>query len=68
MVPLDLVLPSRSRVPKKSAKKRTISVPKTASNVVSLVTVVLVSVVVEVKGSGTEVVVKVLTLVSVTVE
>jgi hypothetical protein len=67
-VPVDLVLPSRSTVARKSAKKRTISVPKTASNVMSLETVVLVTVAVEVTGSGTEVVVKVLTLVSVTVE
>ena len=67
-MPLGLVLHSRIKVPKKSPKKRAISVPKTASNVMSLVTVVLVSVVVEVRGSGMEIVVKVLTFVSVTVE
>jgi hypothetical protein len=67
-VPLDLVLHSTSRVAKKSAKKTAVSEPKSVSIVVSLVTVVLVSVVVEVTGSGMEVVVRVLKLVSVTVE
>jgi len=67
-VPVGLLLHSRSKAAKNSAKKRAISAPKTVSNVVSLVTVVLVSVVVDVTGSGTEVVVRVLTLVSVTVE
>jgi hypothetical protein len=65
---VDLGLISRNRVTRNSAKKPTISAPSTVSIVVSVVTVVIIIVAVNVTGSGIEVVVEAVMLVSVAIE
>ena len=64
----DLGRIKRNSATRNRAKNKPINVPRTVSNVVSVVTVVLVNVAVLITSGGTEVDVDVVRLVSVSVE